>query len=251
MKKILVIGNWKTNPKTYKEAKKLIKGIESLSKKVSLTYGYAVPDIYFPSLKEDKMKGLLGIQNIGSSSEGAHTGKSSVSMYLSQKADFTILGHSEVRKEGETNKMINEKLIVSLAHKLLSVVCIGESERDKDGIYLRYIEDQLKQTLSGIKGESCNKLVIAYEPIWAIGAGVAATPEQCFEAIIMIRRTLATLLGIEYAKKILILYGGTVNKQNAADFIIEGSADGLLVGRSSLDEKEFSGILNNVHEAIH
>ena len=250
MKKILVIGNWKTNPKTYKEAKKLLKEIESLSKKISIDYGYAVPDIYLASLQEEKPNGLLGVQNIGSVDEGAHTGKSSISMYLSQKINFTLLGHSEVRKEGETNKTINEKLISSLSHKLTSIVCIGESERDKDGIYLKYIEDQLKQTLLGIKGENSNRLVIAYEPIWAVGAGVSATPEQCFEAIIMIRRTLATLLGIEYAKKILILYGGTVNKQNAVDFIVEGSADGLLVGRSSLDKKEFSSILNNVNEAI-
>lgn len=251
MKKILVIGNWKTNPKTYKDAKKLLKNCESLSKKISVTFGYAVPDIYFGSLLEEKRKGLLGIQNIGTTLEGSHTSKSSVAMYASLGVEFTILGHSEVRKDGETNEMINGKLQATLAQKILSVVCVGEVERDNDGAYLTFIEDQLKATLTGIKGELCNKLVIAYEPIWAIGAGVSATKEQCFEAIVLIRRTLANLLGIEYAKKVLILYGGTVNKQNAADFIVEGSADGLLIGRSSLDEKEFSGILHKVHEAIN
>ncbi len=252
MKKILVIGNWKTNPKSYKDAKKLLKNTEKLAKKITFSYGYAVPDIYFQALLEEKGKGLLGVQNIATLTEGAHTGKSTTSMYLSSGAQFALLGHSEVRKEdGENNQTINAKLEVTLANKLLSVVCIGESERDQDGVYLKYIEDQLKQILVGIKGDACSKLVIAYEPIWAIGAGTAATPEQCFEAIITIRRTLATLLGIEYAKKVLILYGGTVNKQNAANFITDGSADGLLVGRSSLDEKEFVGILNTVYETIH
>lgn len=250
MKKILILGNWKANPKTYKEAKKLLKNAESSIKKSTISYGYIVPDIYFAGLREEKIKGLLGVQNIGAVEEGAHTGRSTATMYDSMGVDFTLLGHSEVRKEGENNHSINEKLEKTLVSKMLSVVCVGESERDKDGIYLKYIEDQLKQILINIKGESCNKLVIAYEPLWAIGAGTAATAEQCFEVIIMIRRTLATILGIEHAKKVLVLYGGTVNKQNAVDFIIDGSADGLLIGRSSLDEKEFSLIINNIYEAI-
>jgi triosephosphate isomerase len=250
MKKILVVGNWKTNPKTYKEAKKLLKGVESLVKKSTIGFGYAVPDIYFSLLGEEKMRGLLGVQNVGTIGEGAHTGKSSVGMYASSGVEFVILGHSEVRKDGETNQSINEKLEATLANKVLSIVCVGESERDQDGMYLKFIEDQLKQILVGIKADQCGKLVIAYEPLWAIGSGVSATSEQCFEVIIMIRRTLASILGIENAKKVLVLYGGSTNKLNAVDFIIEGSADGLLVGKSSLDEKEFGGIINNIYEAI-
>jgi triosephosphate isomerase len=249
MKKILVIGNWKANPKTNKEAKKLLKAIESGVKKISISYGYAVPDIYFPVLREEKIRGLLGVQNVGAVEEGAHTGKNSLSMCLSMGADFTLIGHSEVRQGGESETEINEKVKACLINKLTTVLCVGETTRDKEGQYISVIEKQLQQALLGVSGELCHKLVIAYEPVWAIGAGTSATAEQCFEAIIAIRRTLATLLGIEYAKKVLVLYGGTVTRQNAVDFIVDGSADGLLVGRTSLNDKDFSGLLHNVYEA--
>ncbi len=244
MKKPLIIGNWKANPSTFKEARLLLRATEKAITKVKGTYGYAVPDVYLSGLLEEKTKGILGVENLGHPEGGAHTGKSTVTMVKSVGGKFVILGHSEVRASGETDETINEKLKAALTEKLYCIVCVGEATRDPHGKYLQFIEGQLKTALHGIRPELCEYLAIAYEPIWAVGAKVSATTEECFEAVIAVRRTVATLFGIAHAKKVHVLYGGTVTKENAQSFLIEGGADGLLIGRTSLDAKAFAAIIS-------
>jgi triosephosphate isomerase len=122
---------------------------------------------------------------------------------------------------------------------LTSVVCFGEKARDKEGKYLEELESDVKGTLGNIKRELFSNLIVAYEPVWAIGAAVPATAGECFEAVIAIRRALASLAGIDHAKKVHVLYGGTVTRDSAAAFLEEGGVNGLLLGRASQEVTSF------------
>lgn len=243
----MIIGNWKTNPATKQDALKFVK---SLDKKVAggkvkipkKGYYLAVPDVFIAPLQE-VATGAIGSQNVSGVTLGQVTGATVPSMLVSGGASFTIIGHSEVRAQGETGDARAHKVALSLQSKLMTVLCVGEHTRDAQGKYLSELEADVKQCLSLVNRNLFGNLVIAYEPVWAIGGKNPATPQECFEVVIALRRALATLAGIEYAKKVHILYGGTVNRENCASFIEEGGVDGLLVGRASQTVSDFYDIL--------
>ncbi|MCX6756894.1 MAG: triose-phosphate isomerase [Candidatus Nomurabacteria bacterium] len=248
--KPLIVGNWKTTPATLKEAVTFIKSLEkklfTLKKKsVNAYYFLAVPDIFVTSLIPLVDRGEIGVQNISGTTLGQETGITTPSMIASSGATFTILGHSEVRARGEDLHTLSQKVTLSLKAKLLTVLCVGESERDKEGNYLHELENDLKEILVDVDRSLFSNLVIAYEPIWAIGAPLPATTEECFEVVISLRRALATLVGIEHAKKVSILYGGAVTDDTAKSFLIDGGVDGLLLGRASQELKAFTTILES------
>lgn len=244
----LIIGNWKTTPATKLEA---IKFIKALDKKISKSevklakkaYYIAAPDIFIPSLNEIATNGYIGAQNISGESIGQVTGATVPSMLATGGALFAIVGHSEVRAQGETKEARARKAALSLQSKLMTVLCVGEHTRDKQGNYLAELEEDIKDSLSLVDRNLFEYLVIAYEPVWAIGGKTPATPYECFEVVIALRRALATLAGIEYAKKVHIIYGGTVTPANAKSFMDEGGVDGLLIGRASQNVDEFSEII--------
>ncbi len=246
----IIVGNWKTTPATLKEAVTFIKSLEkklvTLKKKsVNAYYFLAVPDIFVTSLIPLVDRGEIGVQNISGTTLGQETGITTPSMIASSGATFTILGHSEVRARGEDLHTLSQKVTLSLKAKLLTVLCVGESERDKEGNYLHELENDLKEILVDVDRSLFSNLVIAYEPIWAIGAPLPATTEECFEVVISLRRALATLVGIEHAKKVSILYGGAVTDDTAKSFLIDGGVDGLLLGRASQELKAFTTILES------
>lgn len=244
----LLIGNWKTTPATLKEALVFIKtldrkigsGKQKLPKK---PYYLAVADIFIPHLAEAAKNGYVGSQNVSGTELGQTTGMDVPSQLLTAGAAFTIIGHSEVRARGETTEERARKVALSLQSKLFTVLCVGEKERDTHGRYLAELEEDVKTSLSLVKRELFENLVIAYEPVWAIGGSISATPQECFEVVIAIRRALASLAGIDHAKKVLVLYGGTVTKDNARTFIEEGGVDGLLIGRASQEVTTFYDII--------
>lgn len=242
----LIIGNWKTFPTTLKEAVAFVKMVDkkvALKKAIRAGYYLAVPDVFISTLLPLAKKGSIGSQNISGTDLGAHTGLQTLSMYQSIGTQFTIIGHSEVRARGEGDDVVAKKVLASLSKKMMTVLCVGEEKRDLEGGYLGFIEKELKENLSLVDRSLFSNLVIAYEPIWAIGKSVSATPAECFEAVIAIRRTLALLAGIDYAKKVAILYGGSVSKDNALMFLQEGGVDGLLIGHASTNPKDFITIL--------
>jgi triosephosphate isomerase len=248
----LIVGNWKATPGTLKEAEKTLKALEKkiASSKIKLpkkSYLLAVPEVFIAPLTSLAKHGLIGAQDVHGLEVGQHTGGSTPSQLVSSGASFTLIGHSEVRKQGETKEARVAKILASVKEKLTTVVCFGESKRDKEGIYLEELEDDIKTTLSKVQRELYPYIVIAYEPIWAIGAKNPATEAECFEAVIAIRRAVASLGGIDYAKKVLILYGGTVTNDNAKGFIEEGGVDGLLIGRASQDALSFVQIINTLY----
>lgn len=248
----LIVGNWKATPKTLIEGIKFIKQLEkkiksSKNKMPKKAYFIAVPEIFIPPLGELADRGYIGAQTVHGTILGQVTGATTPQQLLSAGAAFTIIGHSEVRARGETLEERNAKVLSSLGSRLTTILCFGEHERDKEGKYLEELENDVKNTLSQVKRELFSHLIVAYEPIWAIGGTVPATASECFEAVIAIRRALASLGGIDYAKKVQILYGGTVSKDNAKVFLEEGGVDGLLIGRSSQEVSSFVDILNALY----
>lgn len=247
----IIIGNWKTTPADITLATKFVKQLDKKcsSSKIKLprkSYYLAVPDIFIPKLKEIS-SGYIGSQNVSGISLGQETGLTIPSMLLSAGADFTIIGHSEVRARGETAGERSHKVALSLQSKLPTILCVGEQERDKEGAYLAFLEEDVKESLSLVARNLFDNLIIAYEPVWAIGGNTSATPHECFEVVIALRRALASIAGIDYAKKVHIIYGGTVTKENAKTFIKEGGVDGLLIGRASQDVSTFSEIISSCH----
>jgi triosephosphate isomerase (TIM) len=247
----LIVGNWKTTPATKEEAVKFVKALDkkiagNKTKLPKKPYYIAVPDIFIPYLAP-VASGFVGAENISGVSIGQTTGTMIPSQLLSGGATFALIGHSEVRARGETMDERAHKVALSLQSKLLTVLCVGEHERDKDGNYLAEIEEDVKASLALAQKNLFENLVIAYEPVWAIGGSTPATPQECFEVVIALRRALASLVGIDYAKKVHILYGGTVNRENAKSFIEDGGVDGLLIGRASQDVNDFYSIIVSCH----
>ncbi len=189
---------------------------------------------------------VVGAQNAWLENEGAFTGEVSPTMLTSLKLSYVIIGHSERRAMGETDELVNKKVLMSMKAGLTVVLCVGESLRDADGEYLKLISNQIKIALNGVQKKNLPLLVVAYEPIWAIGKNAlrAASTDDALEVSILIKKTLADLYGKD-GGSVTILYGGSVDAKNACDFLLKSHVDGLLVGRVSLDPKMFGEILKS------
>ena len=252
MSKKIIIGNWKMNPLVLKEAEKLFslvaKGIYGV-KKTEIVI--CPPFLYIEKLKKISKKISLGAQNAFIGDVGAFTGEVSVEMLYEIGARYVILGHSERREMpvrlggGETNEIINKKIKSALVAGLIPILCVGESSRDENHGYFNFVKNQLEECLNGVSKNSIAKIIIAYEPIWAISSTPDrrdATPDDCREMVIFIRKILSDKFGKD-AIGMRIMYGGSVNEKDAENFLKNGSVEGLLVGRASLDPKKFVEIV--------
>lgn len=246
----LIVGNWKMNPITLKEAKKIFDTFKSQKhQSKNVTTVFCPPSIYLKDLK-DSYKGnkiFFGAQNVFWEKSGSRTGEISSEMIKELGGHFVIIGHSERRALGENNEMVAQKVRAALKSGLHVILCIGEPERDKHGNHLRFIDEELRESLRGVSRQQTKKLIIAYEPIWAIGKGNSAmSPEDLHRMSLYVHKKLFTIYGKQIAEQIPILYGGSVNGDNAEQIVYEGGVDGLLVGRSSLNPYEFSKIIDVV-----
>jgi triosephosphate isomerase len=248
LRKYLIVGNWKMNPTNYKLAKdifaKIKRNIKS-SKRVNVVI--CPPSIFLGFLKGDR-KILLGVQDIFYEESGAFTGMISGAMAKSVGAEFAIIGHSERRALGESDVTIARKIQSCLKYKLTPIVCLGESKRDISGSHFEYLKRQILNTFAGIKKEELSKIVIAYEPVWAIGraSNEAMKPIDVHEATIFIKKVLSDFYGGISPETLKILYGGSVDKNNAKSIILDGGVDGLLIGRESLEPNNFSKIVTYI-----
>jgi len=256
MSKKIIIGNWKMNPSSLMQAEDLFKSIQkNIFSKIKTDIIICPPNIYLPSFaktlagKEKLKKIFLGAQNVSYEEKGAYTGEISVEMLKDIGVKYVIIGHSERRSPptggGENNSDINKKIKMVLSFNLIPILCIGEKERDKSHEYLNFIKKQIEECLKNVAKSFISKIIIAYEPIWAIGKASVreASPEEFREMSIFIRKILSDKFGAKSIKKIKIIYGGSVNSRNVSDFLKEGGADGFLVGRNSLDPKKFGEII--------
>ena len=248
----LIVGNWKMFPSDPREAKDIFQRIKKGTKgKTRARVVICAPALYVATLvgQISTSKVFVGGQNTFTEDEGARTGETSPKALYSCGATYVILGHSERRALGESNEFIAAKAIAAARNKLITVLCVGEKARDEHGEYFGEVSAQLRASLAGFPRNGAKQLVIAYEPIWAIGANAkrAATPADFREMSILIRRYLTEYFGKKDAFAIPILYGGSVDDRNAEGFLHEGGADGLLVGRISLDVERFSSIIHIAH----
>ncbi len=192
----------------------------------------------------------LGAQDVHWQEEGAFTGEVSCKMLKDAGAKFVIIGHSERRQYfGETNESVNKKIKASLTYELIPIICVGEtlSEREGGKTFV-VLDDHIKNGLSGINQEDALKIVIAYEPVWAIGTGKTATPAQAEEAQIYIRNLLAKLYNKDTADSIRIQYGGSVKPENITELMGQPDIDGALVGGGSLKSELFNEIVKKASE---
>lgn len=235
------------NPLSIKEAETLYREIQKTAKnnkKTTIVVCPPYPYLYLGQ-KYKSANLFLGAQDTAVELSGAYTGEVSAPMLSSMKVSYVILGHSERRTLGETNEIINKKIIQALKAKLIPILCIGESIRDAHGEYLSYIKEQLHICLSGVSKAQMSNIVIAYEPVWAISSnnGREAVPQEFVEVRIFIRKVLSDMYSVSIAHATAILYGGSVGGSDVNSFLVEGGADGVLVGRNSLAPLKFTAIV--------
>ena len=251
MRKPFIAGNWKMH-KTVADARQLVselipglQAVEGVDKVLCPPFTSIVP---VAALLEGTDIGL-GAQNMHWEASGAYTGEISPLM-LSEFCQFVIVGHSERRAYfGETNETVNKKIKAALANGLTPILCVGETlEENEAERTAEVVSTELKEGLKGLEdiftAENADSIVIAYEPIWAIGTGLAATPEDASAVITeIIRPTLSELFGFTFSEKVRVLYGGSVKASNAKEFFSESAIDGALVGGASLKSEEFIEIV--------
>ncbi len=247
MRKKVIAGNWKMN-KTLVESQELVsKIINGLGNNTTCDVIVCPP---FTSLndvhslvKNTPVK--LGAQNIHYEESGAYTGEISAGMLIAVGCEYVILGHSERRAIfGEWDELINKKIIAALNNKLKVIFCVGELlEQREKGITTNVVSEQIKKGLEGVTSESMNNIIIAYEPVWAIGTGKTATPEQAQKVHSFLRKLIAEKYSSTIANQLIIQYGGSVKPENAGELLAQKDIDGALVGGACLKADSFLGII--------
>lgn len=247
----VIIGNWKMH-KTIDQAHQFVQQLlSSFQPHEGEIVGLAVPyTLIYPIVQDIKGSTLLiGAQNMNDASEGAFTGEIAGAMLKDVGAQFVLLGHSERRHlYGETDAFINRKLKKAVEVGLQPILCVGETKNEYDAHATHaVIERQLSEGLKDLQAEQLQKLIIAYEPVWAIGNGESASPEIAQEVQHFCRQVVAKILTDEFAQQIVIQYGGSVNPSNARDLLVQPDVDGLLIGGASLSLESFRQIVNDRH----
>lgn len=246
MKRKIIVGNWKMNPTTMEEAVNIFKKIKNTALKLASTHVIVCPPFpYISRFASVKGKPVVavGAQNVFFEERGAFTGEVSAVMLRDLGVTHVIVGHSERRAEGESDEIVAKKVGAVLDAGIHPIICVGEKERDIHGLYLDVLKAQIKNSLSKVPKKLVNQLIIAYEPVWAIGAKEPMEPAIIEEMSIFIRKVISDIFGQENALKTTVLYGGSINFRNAPDIISRGKVDGLLVGRESVNIPGFVELL--------
>jgi triosephosphate isomerase len=246
MRKNIVAGNWKMN-NTLQEGLSLAKELQQAvaGKAINCEVVICTPFIHLASVAGGISSIGLGAQNCADKASGAYTGEVSAAMIASTGAKYVILGHSERRAYyGETNAILKEKLMLALSNQLTPIFCIGEVLDERNaGIQNEIVETQIRESLFHLSAEEFGKIVLAYEPVWAIGTGVTATSDQAQEMHAFIRKILTDKYGATVANETSILYGGSCNASNAEELFANPDVDGGLIGGASLSVDKFLPIV--------
>lgn len=251
--KKLIIANWKMNPDSVGRAVRIareissgVSGIKNIKVIIAPSFVH-IPIIFNLQLPTSNIQ--IGAQDAFWEDVGSHTGEVSWRQLKHFGAEYVIVGHSEKRSLGETDEMVNKKLKAVVSSGMKAVLCVGETEKKKDVVFSQEVFAELKNGLKNIKNNFLKNLIVVYEPVWAISTNKKAkadNPKNVFEKTILIRKELFRMFGKRVAFGTPILYGGSVDEKNAADFVRLGKVDGLLVGSASLSPKKFIKIVKNV-----
>ena len=247
MRKKVIAGNWKMNMLP-NEAINFIQELAPLVKDTKNEVILCVPytDLFYALLHVQGTNIKIGAQNMHWEEKGAYTGEVSAPMLKSIGVEYVIIGHSERRQYfAETDETVNKKIKSALAHGLKPIVCVGETlEQRENGQTEQIVTSQVEKAFEGIPASELEKIIIAYEPIWAIGTGKTATKEDANSTIMQIRKKIAEMYGQNEANGVIIQYGGSVKSANAKELFEMSDIDGGLVGGASLKADEFAKIVN-------
>ena len=247
-RKTIIAGNWKMN-KTASETKQFAEELKAIMPKAKwCDVLVCVPSVNIPAAMRafKDMRVSVGAENLFYEKSGAYTGEVSAEMLKDLGVKYVIIGHSERRQYfGETDITVNKKVHAALEAGLHPIICVGESLEQRElGVTMDLISLQVKSALAGVSAEKLRKCVIAYEPVWAIGTGKTATPEQAGEVCTFIRATIRHMYGARIARSITIQYGGSMNPGNAATLLAQPDIDGGLIGGAALKPDQFVEIIN-------
>ncbi|MBK6933719.1 MAG: triose-phosphate isomerase [Bacteroidales bacterium] len=249
MRKKIVAGNWKMNP-NYDEAIDLLNFLKDNipTDHSGVDIIICPPFIYLIEAKKifNRQDIYVGAQNVSSFTNGAYTGEISAAMLKSININYTIIGHSERRQYfGEKEENFSKKIKLCLQEHITPIYCVGETlEQRNNGEQLKVVEKQISEALYNLSDDEIAKIIIAYEPVWAIGTGVNATPDQAQQMHVFIRELIAKKYNQTISQGIIILYGGSVKASNAKELFSMPDIDGGLIGGASLKGKEFTSIIN-------
>ncbi len=248
-----LIANWKLYPSRLADAR-MLAGIakKRANRCRSVLTVICPPAIFLAELaaRYSSHRLSFGAQDCFFEERGAFTGEVAPQMIRDVRGQYVIVGHSERRALGETNDVVAKKLRAALGSGLTAVLCVGERERDEEGRYLAFLESELDSALAGLSRPKLGKLIVAYEPIWAIGKGAesAMSAHDVHETSLFIRKVLRERYGEHVAFAVPVLYGGSVAPENARELVREGEVQGLLVGHMSLDPRAFGDIMQSLEE---
>ena len=245
MQKILVVANWKMNPATFREAKKLFDATKkAVEKAPNVSVIITPPAIYLRDLavgyKGNKLS--FASQNAHYETIGAHTGEISFAQAKDAGASYALVGHSERRAAGETNEDTGKKVAAAISHKLIPIFCVGESQRTKNGEHFSFVKEQLRAGLQDAPVAKISRVIIAYEPVWAIGGETTMSPRDMHEMAIFIRKTIVEIYG-DVGHSMKILYGASVGEKNALPMLSEAPVRGFVVGHVSVNLERFTALI--------
>lgn len=246
---MLIVSNWKAYIEAPDKARALLTRAKALARGTRTKIVLAPPAPFLGMLAATKRSNVgFAAQDISIAISGAHTGESTASTLRAAGASYAIIGHSERRAAGETLELVAQKMNRAQAQGLTPILCVGEQERDEEGKYLAFIREEIASALLALPVKERSGLVLAYEPVWAIGksAAHAIAPLDLSEMVLYIRKVLAELLPGKSGARIPILYGGSVEPENARALAAASGIDGFLVGHASVDPATFSALVKSV-----
>lgn len=242
----IIVANWKMNPESFVAAKRLLEATKKATEPYrALSVIVAPPAVFVRELSKGRGRISFAAQSARPEPVGSCTGDMSLAQMKDARCSYALVGHAERRARGESNEDTSAQLQAALTLGLSPILCIGERERSADGRHFAYVKEQLRAAFAGVKAPSIKKLMIAYEPVWAIGAAKPMTPRDMHEMSIFVRKTLVELLGAT-AMDTRILYGGAIDATTARPMLEDGDVHGLLVGRASVDATAFKGLITAI-----
>lgn len=246
-RKRMIVANWKLHPSAIEAARVLFTHAERAAAGArGIDVVVCAPYVYLAAGSMELQRARLGAQDVFWEQAGAYTGAVGPRMLKGMRVSHVIIGHSERREHfGETNETVRKKVRAAVSAGLHCIVCVGEKSREGDPARsAAFVKEEIEEGLRGVPKKYAKRIIMAYEPIWAVSPGGPDTPENSTEMALFIRRIFYGMFGREAARSLKVLYGGSVNAKNAEAFLREGGVDGLLVGHASISARSFSDIIH-------